>query len=252
MSKYLLSLFIFFLATSSSFIFANHIFTHNSITSPIGSIRTLVNLSAYEKKRAQDLIALVTSPYSRFSKKEYRLAFTSATNIKQESSLAFNLLPKPDDTTTVTFNKDLIEKSQSATKVLGAQDENKDAQSISTEVIVVAAAEDIFLQINSIRSDNNLPELVKDEIACSFANLRAQEISENFSHTGFRSRFDSGTLAYPSYSSAVENIAMNENPEVVFDSWMNSEGHKNNMLSDITKGCVGASGQYYTFEGWKP
>lgn len=110
----------------------------------------------------------------------------------------------------------------------------------------------LMKQINDFRASKGLGPLSIDGNTCSFAVARAGEIIGNFNHDGFRSRIDSGSLPYPSYSSVAENIAMNPNPNDVVPSWINSPGHNENMRKDVPYGCVGKNGNYYVFEAWKP
>ena len=110
----------------------------------------------------------------------------------------------------------------------------------------------LMKQINDFRSSKGLPPLSTDGYTCGFATLRAGEIVSGFSHDGFRSRIDSGSLPYPSYSSVAENIAMNSDPNAVVPAWIDSAGHNENMSKNVSFGCVGKSGNYYVFEAWQP
>ncbi|MFA9288660.1 MAG: CAP domain-containing protein [Weeksellaceae bacterium] len=104
-------------------------------------------------------------------------------------------------------------------------------------------------QINSIREARSLPLLEPKSEVCAFADLRAQEIAQNFSHDGFESRRDHGGLPYPSFTQVVENIAMTGNPVGV---WMTSQTHEANLMSALPYGCVGQNGLFSVFEGWMP
>lgn len=83
------------------------------------------------------------------------------------------------------------------------------------------------------------------------AAIRAEEITRTFSHNRpdgskcFTAINDAGF----SYSSAGENIAMGQtDANDVMNSWMNSQGHKSNILGDFTNigvGCYYYNGYYY-------
>lgn len=110
----------------------------------------------------------------------------------------------------------------------------------------------ILSQINQYRTTNGLSPASTDPRTCSFALLRANEISKNFSHSGFTSRRDSSSLPYPSWTKATENIAMNSDYRQVFITWKNSLGHSANMLQDTPYICVRSVGNFHAMEGWRP
>lgn len=106
--------------------------------------------------------------------------------------------------------------------------------------------------INKYRAAQNLAPVKTDSYSCSFAIIRAQEISKSFSHDGFQNRINNNTLPYPGYSVVTENIAKNSNYQDVVNQWINSPGHAENMRRDTPFVCVGREGDYYAYEGWKP
>lgn len=99
---------------------------------------------------------------------------------------------------------------------------------------VQEAAEAVTSLVNAARQDAGLSELELDADLCAAAQARAQEIAQSFSHT----RPD-GSSCFTileefgiSYRAAGENIAMGQRtPEEVMDGWMNSSGHRANILS---------------------
>ncbi len=111
----------------------------------------------------------------------------------------------------------------------------------------------LFLDsVNSYRASKGLSAVSSDSYTCSFAKLRAQEISTNFNHDGFNNRLNSHTLPYPSNHEVTENIAMTSNPNDVINMWINSPGHSANMQKDTPFVCIQNSGDYYVYEGYKP
>lgn len=88
--------------------------------------------------------------------------------------------------------------------------------------------------VNAARAENGKSPLTLDDALCGAAQLRAEEIVQSFSHTR-----PNGTTCFTaideagiSYRALGENIAAGQSsPASVMDSWMNSEGHRKNILS---------------------
>lgn len=110
----------------------------------------------------------------------------------------------------------------------------------------------IMQKINDYRKSQGLSEVKSDLNTCNFAKTRAEEISSNFNHDGFRSRIDSKTLPYSGYGGVTENIAMNSDYTKIVDMWINSSGHADNMRKDTPYVCVESKDNYYAYEGWRP
>ncbi len=106
--------------------------------------------------------------------------------------------------------------------------------------------------INKYRASQGLSSVTTNDVTCSFAKVRAAEITRDFSHKGFQDRINSGTLPYSGYSRITENLAMTSNYKEVVDLWINSPGHAANMRDDTPYVCVEYDGNYYAYEGWKP
>lgn len=108
--------------------------------------------------------------------------------------------------------------------------------------------------VNKERAAYGLSELTADESLSSVARAKSQDMSDNgyFSHTSptYGSPFDMMKSFGISYKTAGENIAMGyTTPEAVVEGWMNSEGHRANILnSSFTHIGVGyvSSGNYWT------
>lgn len=110
----------------------------------------------------------------------------------------------------------------------------------------------IMSQVNDYRKSKGLSTVQTNSQTCSFAKIRASEIAQSFNHDLFQNRIDSKTLPYSSYSQVTENIAMNSNYQDVVLSWINSPGHAANIEKDTPFVCIGISGNYFAYEGWKP
>lgn len=97
--------------------------------------------------------------------------------------------------------------------------------------------------VNKERNKNGLASLTMDSELNRAAALRAKETVRSFSHTrpNGSSCFTALDEIGYSYSSAGENIAMGQSsPSEVVNAWMNSEGHRANILnSSFTKIGVG-------------
>ena len=106
--------------------------------------------------------------------------------------------------------------------------------------------------VNSERAEYNLEPLAMDDNAVKVAHLRAKEIVQSFSHTrpDGSSCFTAANQFGVSYRTAGENIAYGyATPEQVVNGWMNSEGHRKNILSasfsKIGIGCYNNNGTLY-------
>jgi len=109
---------------------------------------------------------------------------------------------------------------------------------------------------NQERAKNGLPALKVDVTLSKMAHEKSRDMSANgyFSHTSptYGSPFDMMKKYGITYRYAGENIAMGQRtPEEVVKAWMNSEGHRKNILSPnysyIGVGYV-AEGNYWTQE----
>ena len=89
--------------------------------------------------------------------------------------------------------------------------------------------EEVFRLINEERAANGVPEFTLDETAMEFAQLRAEEIADKFSHE----RPDGDSSGMYSHYTFGENIAKGyRTPADAVDGWMNSTGHRNTMLGN--------------------
>ncbi|WP_223589195.1 CAP domain-containing protein [Neobacillus bataviensis] len=109
---------------------------------------------------------------------------------------------------------------------------------------------------NQERAKNGLPALKVDLTLSKMAHEKSRDMSANgyFSHTSptYGSPFDMMKKYGITYRYAGENIAMGQRtPEEVVNAWMNSEGHRKNILSPnynyIGVGYV-SQGNYWTQE----
>ncbi len=108
--------------------------------------------------------------------------------------------------------------------------------------------------VNEIRVQNGLKALTEDWELSRVARIKSQDMKDNnyFSHTSpvYGTPFQMIKNFGISYRSAGENIAKGQStPQSVVNSWMNSSGHRANILNPaythIGVGYV-TSGKYWT------
>ena len=104
-----------------------------------------------------------------------------------------------------------------------------------------AMADRVIELVNQERTSRGLQPLVKDDRLMVAAAARAKELSQRYSHT----RPDGSecfTILWHlgiDYGYAGENIAMGQRtPEIVMNDWMNSSGHRANILNK-NYDCIG-------------
>lgn len=103
--------------------------------------------------------------------------------------------------------------------------------------------EQVVALVNAERAKVNLPALTMTQELNHAAQIRAVETTQSFSHTRPNGTSFSSVLSENgiSYRRAGENIAWGQKtPEAVVNAWMNSEGHRANILNkDFTSIGVG-------------
>lgn len=115
-----------------------------------------------------------------------------------------------------------------------------------TTADVTQFAQKVLELVNKARAEEGLDALVLDEKVMAAADVRAKELVVNYSHerpvTG-ASPFTALNEAGAEYQMAGENIAAGQaTPEMVVEAWLNSEGHRANILNpDFKKLGVGYS-----------
>lgn len=113
-------------------------------------------------------------------------------------------------------------------------------------------ADEVAFLVNQQRRANGLPDLAVLPKLSQAAQVRSKELVSSFSHTRPNGS-DSITvlkeygLTYTYYG---ENVAKGQtSPQQVMNSWMNSEGHRQNILTQQFKyigiGVVYSNGVYY-------
>lgn len=96
--------------------------------------------------------------------------------------------------------------------------------------------------VNQYRTENGLSTLSYNETLYQAATVRAKELKQSFSHSrpNGKSAFSILDEMDIFYMSAGENIAAGFNtPKSAFTAWINSTGHRANILGGYTSAAVG-------------
>lgn len=123
-----------------------------------------------------------------------------------------------------------------------------------TDSKVASYEQEVIRLVNENRAENGLKPLTYDWELSRVARYKSQDMKDKkyFSHTSptYGSPFQMIKSFGISYRSAGENIARGyATPKAVVDGWMNSSGHRANILnSSFTRIGVGyvADGNYWT------
>lgn len=101
---------------------------------------------------------------------------------------------------------------------------------------------EVLRLVNDQRAAVGLPKLTYRSDLQKAADIRAREIVKSFSHTRPNgTSFDTvfKEIGVTNYKNLGENIATGYNsPEAVMNGWMNSEGHRANILNPDFKGII--------------
>ena len=126
------------------------------------------------------------------------------------------------------------------------------SSSVSAGIQSSSAASEVVRLTNSARSQNGYAALVEDGALSEAAAVRAREIARSFSHTRPSGASFSSALSESgvSYLRAGENIASGQkSASEVVNAWMNSPGHRANILnssySRIGSASVNINGTLY-------
>lgn len=124
----------------------------------------------------------------------------------------------------------------------------------TTDSGVLQYEKEVVRLVNEIRAKNGLSQLTEDWELSRVARFKSQDMKDNkyFSHTSpvYGSPFEMIRNFGIPYRSAAENIAKGQaTPQAVVNAWMNSSGHRANILNGSFKkigvGYV-SGGNYWT------
>ena len=135
------------------------------------------------------------------------------------------------------------------------QEQNPPAQSQTVSGAQTGFESDMLKQVNAQRAKNGQSALTLNQSLCASARVRAAEIAKDgcFSHIRPDGSGCFTAISGVSYRTAGENIAMGTwgyyGVDEIMDRWMNSEGHRANILngdfSEVGFGCVVVNGNGY-------
>lgn len=138
----------------------------------------------------------------------------------------------------------------------GSANNNNNTENVTTpdksetQTSVSSYASKVVELVNTERAKEGLSALQVDSKVAAAAQVRAKEVKSSFSHTrpDGRSCFTALEEAGVSYRGAGENIALGQKtPEKVVTDWMNSEGHRKNIMNPNFKYIgVGVDGTSWT------
>ena len=117
----------------------------------------------------------------------------------------------------------------------GTSTSNNNSSNDTSTATLSSDEQEVFNLINQQRTNNGLAALKIDTEVQRVARIKAQDMVDNnyFSHTSptYGSPFDMLKSFKVSYSTAGENIAGNSSNSAAVTAWMNSSGHKANILN---------------------
>lgn len=113
----------------------------------------------------------------------------------------------------------------------------------------MTTVEELNLAMNNYRKAHGLNELNINNELCKFADQRAREISNNFSHDGFNFHLINGDYTNSGFTSFGENIWQGyfSGVHIVEYAWDKSEGHRQAQLDNWSSGCAGVYDKYVSF-----
>ena len=110
------------------------------------------------------------------------------------------------------------------------------------EAQILNAAWDVFVFTNAARRANGLSELTWHNSLGNAGHAHATDMAQRnfFSHTGSDGSSSGGRARRYGYNSSYvgENIAKGyQSAQAVFNGWMNSDGHRKNILNGRYRDC---------------
>ncbi|GEM_PF-1875202 len=175
------------------------------------------------------------------------------TDTKEAESKNNEKINSNDNTLNFDFNKFISEFIKSNTQNTSDVTPKTDTSAGDNKAVSDYEKEVVNL-VNNIRKEYGLSPLKLNSELSAVARLKSSDMREKgyFSHTSptYGSPFDMMKTFGIKYRTAGENIAMGyRTPQAVVDGWMNSKGHRENILnSSFTEIGVGyiANGNYWT------
>lgn len=102
---------------------------------------------------------------------------------------------------------------------------------------------DILVYVNQYRVQHGLPNLTLNPILSQEATHHSADMATHrmgFGHDGFAQRIEHAHQKIPNSQAGAENVAFNyKTAKIVVDGWMNSWGHKRNILGHYNLTGIG-------------
>ena len=168
----------------------------------------------------------------------------------------------PDNSQNCQNNQNCTENqncpgSENSTSSAGSQNSsqnNNSENNTTNDTAVLEAEKQVVVLVNQIRKSYGLSELKLNAKLCGVARVKSEDMlaKKYFAHNSptYGTPFEMMKSFGISYKTAGENIAMGyPTAQAVVDGWMNSEGHRANILNSSFKEIgVGycANGNYWT------
>lgn len=114
----------------------------------------------------------------------------------------------------------------------------------------MSTVDELNTAVNQFRTAHGKSSLEIDSSLCSFADRRAHEISQNFTHDQFSKYFEDSNAPTWGFSNFGENIWQGKfmGVHIVEFGWAKSPGHFAALVGDWTKGCGGIYEQFAAYE----
>lgn len=159
---------------------------------------------------------------------------SSYSDVKMVSKYVAKNTTSTNTNTTTSKNTQTQTNVGSNSTTVNKTTNNQTTTSQSTTNANSNLASQVLVLVNKERAKAGLKALTTTTSLANAGNLRAKEIVSNFSHTrpNGSSPFTVFNEYNVSYNTAGENIAYGQKtPEAVMNAWMNSPGHKANIMN---------------------
>jgi uncharacterized protein YkwD len=114
---------------------------------------------------------------------------------------------------------------------------------LSQPMMASSMEKEVFRLINQYRNKKKLPNLAYDGRIASAAAKHSRDMASHrvgFGHSGFDNRMDKLLKNIKGANAAAENVAYGaKTAERVVDMWINSSGHRKNIVGKYTLTGVG-------------
>ena len=161
-----------------------------------------------------------------------------ASNVVSQINRDYKMIQKTDEEHKAWYVEQFNElrgvEGSSGSTSSGSSDSNSSSSgstgSGSSEIDIDEYKNEVLRLVNEERENAGLPDLVPHSTAMEFAQIRAEEISELFSH-----KRPDGTFGVYSHYHFGENIAKGqETPQEVVDDWMSSNTHRSAIMDTVS------------------